>query len=121
MRFLANENFPLKAVEALREQGHDVLWVRTDCPGITDEEVLLRAQAADRILLTFDKDFGELAFRSGLSASCGIILFRISPQSPSLVAHIASAAIASRSDWAGHFSVVEGYRIRMTPLPRCNE
>jgi predicted nuclease of predicted toxin-antitoxin system len=121
MRFLANESFPLKAVEALQEQGHDVLWVRTDCPGITDEEVLFRAQTDDRILLTFDKDFGELAFRSGLSASSGIILFRISPQSPSFVARIASAAIASRSDWTGHFSVVEESRIRMTPLPHSND
>jgi len=58
MRFLGNENFPLKAVEALREEGHDVLWVRTDSPGITDEEVLFRAQSDSSILLTLDKDFG---------------------------------------------------------------
>jgi hypothetical protein len=36
MRFLANENFPLDAVEALRRSGHDVGWVRTDAPGSTD-------------------------------------------------------------------------------------
>lgn len=43
MRFLANENFPADAVEALRATGHDVVWIRTDAPGITDPEVLHRA------------------------------------------------------------------------------
>ncbi|MBD2604215.1 DUF5615 family PIN-like protein [Scytonema hofmannii FACHB-248] len=67
----------LAAVEALCNGGHDIIWIRTDAPGITDPEVLNRAQSDERILLTFDKDFGELAFRSHLPATCGIILFRI--------------------------------------------
>jgi predicted nuclease of predicted toxin-antitoxin system len=74
MRFLANENFPLDAVEVLGQNGHDVLWIRVESPGISDREVLSRAQAENRILLTFDQDFGELAFRSRLPASVGIIL-----------------------------------------------
>lgn len=117
MRFLANENMPGDAVEAIRALGHDVAWVRTDAPGSNDEVVLARAQLEDRVLLTFDKDFGELAFRSRLPASSGIILFRI-PTSDSLqTVAIILAAIASRSDWSGNFSVVEADRIRMTPLP----
>jgi predicted nuclease of predicted toxin-antitoxin system len=80
MHFLANENFPLDAVEALRQNGHDVAWIRVDSPGISDLEVLNRAQAENRILLTFDKDFGELAFRSKLPATTGIILFTIKAQ-----------------------------------------
>jgi len=97
--------------------GRDVAWVRTDAPGSLDEAVLARAQSEDRVLLTFDKDFGELAFRSRLPVSSGIILFRIGTSgSPQAVA-IILAALASRSDWAGNFSVVEADRIRMTPLP----
>jgi predicted nuclease of predicted toxin-antitoxin system len=68
MLLLANENFPLDAVEALRTAGHDVLWIRTESPGIADTEVLARAVAERRVLITFDKDFGELAFRSKLPA-----------------------------------------------------
>lgn len=117
MRFLADENVPARAVEALRDRGHEVIWVRTDFPGITDHEVLSRAKASNRIVLTFDKDFGELAYRSGLPASCGIVLFRISLRSPDAVARIAVTALTSRSDWSGHFSVVEQDRIRMAPLP----
>ena len=74
MNFLANENFPLDAVEALRLAGHDVAWVRADAPGSTDQQVLARAMAEQRVLLTFDKDFGHLAFHAGLPATSGIVL-----------------------------------------------
>jgi hypothetical protein len=101
MRILANETFPGDAVAALRLHGHDVARVRAD----------------DRILVTFDKDFGELAFRAGLPVSSGIILFRISTPSSAHVARVAVEALGSRTDWEGHFAVVEDGRIRMTPLP----
>ena len=117
MRFLANENFPLDAVIALRENGHDVAWVREDAQGSRDEQVLSRAQQEERILITFDKDFGELAFRSKLPARSGVILFRISIPSSEYIAQVAVQAIAMRTDWARHFSVIEDNRIRMTPLP----
>ena len=61
MRFLANENFPGAAVTALQAAGHDVIWVRIVAPGMTDPDVLAWAVREERILLTFDKDFGELA------------------------------------------------------------
>lgn len=112
MRLLANENFPADAVLALREAGYDVLWIRETAPGIADPEVLARAVQAERILLTFDKDFGELAYRAGLPASCGIILLHILMPSSTYVAKLALEALNSRQDWAGHFSVIEEHRIR---------
>jgi predicted nuclease of predicted toxin-antitoxin system len=116
MRFLANENFPGEAVEVLRQSGHDVVWIRKESPGIDDQSVIHRAIIEDRILLTFDKDFGELVFRSG-NKIAGVILFRTLMPSADYIARIAKAAIDSRSDWAGYFSVIEDKRIRMTPLP----
>jgi predicted nuclease of predicted toxin-antitoxin system len=117
MRILANENFPGDAVAALRLHGHDVVWVRSDAPGSRDQQILEWACADDRILVTFDKDFGELAFQARLPVSSGIILFRISAPSAAYVARVAVAALESRTDWAGHFAVIEDARIRMTPLP----
>lgn len=117
MRLLANENFPGEAVEALRRNAHDVVWIRTTAPGSDDEAVLALAQAENRILLTFDKDFGELAFRSKLPASSGIILFRIVMPSAGYVADVVARVLDSREDWIGHFSVVDDRRIRMTRLP----
>ena len=116
MRLLANENFPSVAITALRSHGHDVVWIREDSPGIDDRAVLSRATAEGRILITFDKDFGELVFRLGLNAPSGVILFRISPDSPSFVAQTAVTVLESRMDWAGYFSVVNETRVRMTPL-----
>jgi predicted nuclease of predicted toxin-antitoxin system len=72
MRFLANENVPRTAIEALRAAGNDVVWIRVDAPGSSDPEVLARAAREERILLTFDKDFGELAKASPMPAGCGL-------------------------------------------------
>jgi predicted nuclease of predicted toxin-antitoxin system len=117
MHLLANENIPAEVVDALRQRGHDVVWVHTDAPGSNDRDVLARAVAEDRVLLTFDKDFGELAFHAGLPATSAVVLLRIAPLSPGQVATLTITVLESRSDWAGHFSVIEETRIRMTPLP----
>lgn len=77
MHFLANENFHGAAVTPLEAAGHDVLWVRTAAPGMTDPDVLAWAAREERILLTFDKDFGELARGSALPRTCGVIVFRV--------------------------------------------
>lgn len=118
MKLLANENFPRLAVEALRQHGHDVLWARLDMPGEDDAAILSRAQAEKRLVLTFDKDFGELAFRWGLPADSGVILFRFAADRPHVVAAWIVDLFAKHSDWAGLFSVVESHRIRTRPLVR---
>lgn len=117
MKLFADENFPRPAVVALRMAGLDLLWVAETHPGAPDDEVLAQCISTRRTLLTFDKDFGELAYRSGLPSDCGIILFRLTPQTPDEVAQLALSAIRSQSSWAGHFSVVSRQKIRMRPLP----
>jgi predicted nuclease of predicted toxin-antitoxin system len=79
--------------------------------------VIERAEEESRLILTFDKDFGELIFRLGRVASHGVILFRFPAPSAEYVVKAAIAALDSRTDWEGHFSVVEDDRIRMTPIP----
>jgi len=116
MRFLANENFPGDAVAALEAAGHDIIWVRTAAPGSKDEDILAWAVREGRVVLTFDKDFGELAWRFGLPASSGVVLFRLPmPPAPGVGAALATR-IGERPDWAGHFSVIEPGRIRMRRL-----
>jgi predicted nuclease of predicted toxin-antitoxin system len=117
MRILANENIPACVVERLRVAGHDVGWVGTDLPGATDLQVIARAIAEKRTILTFDKDFGELAFRDRRCAPYGIVLLRMAPTQPELLAQRVALALESRSDWPGHFAVIEDGRIRLAPIP----
>jgi len=70
MKLLANENIPAALTRSLRAAGHNVNWVSEISPGITDTQVIELAIQQDRILVTFDKDFGELAFRRSLPATC---------------------------------------------------
>jgi len=116
MKFLADENFPRPAVHTLREHGFSVTWVAEDSPGSVDEDILARCAAQNLTLLTLDKDFGELVFRRSLPAECGVILFRVDAESPAQFAEAALAALRSRDDWSGFFSVIGIDRIRMRRL-----
>ncbi|MFB3887587.1 MAG: DUF5615 family PIN-like protein [Thermodesulfobacteriota bacterium] len=117
MRILANENFPGGVIAALRNRGHDVVWIRTDAPGSQDQAVLKRAVAENRIIVTFDKDFGELAFHSKVPALSGGVLFRITTPSPVIAIRRIVEVMESRSDWEGNFTVIDDWQIRMRPLP----
>ncbi len=62
---------PGPAVTALWREGHDAVWMHGGAPGTPNVEVLARAQQEERAVVTFDKDFGELAFRLGAAATFG--------------------------------------------------
>ncbi len=79
--------------------------------------MLARALVESRILVTFDRDFGEMVFRRGMSASCGIVLFRISCPSPDVAVRRIVHALESRNDWKGSYAVVEDARVRLVALP----
>lgn len=116
MRILANENVTRTVIEGLRAEGHDVLSVKESLRGEKDDAILARAQAEMRIVLTHDKDFGELAFRIGLPADCGVILMRLAGTDPNSDNKRAIDVIESRTDWQGRFSVITADRVRMRPL-----
>ena len=92
--------------------------IAEECPGASDEEVAALCADQQRILLTFDKDFGELIFHRGLPAGSGAVLFRITPNSPEEAAVVALALVESQPDLRGFFCVVTRDRIRVRPLSR---
>jgi predicted nuclease of predicted toxin-antitoxin system len=120
MLFLADEDFPGIAVRWLRAAGHDVLWARTAMPGQSDAAVLAAAQSEARVILTCDKDFGELAFHAGLPATCGIVLFRFQLSSPDgfLERVQKLMSTAEQVKFTGSFCVVEAARVRRRPLSK---
>src|SRR4051794_38481691 len=106
-KFLANENVPGEVVEAARQAGHDLAWICELSPGADDDAVLALSLAESRVLVTFDKDFGEMPFRQGKSATWGVILLRPRLHQPDYVARFAVAVLAQHVDWEGHFGVAQ--------------
>lgn len=120
MRFLADENIDPVTVDALRDSGHDVAWIMTDAPGSPDEGILTRAGLEDRILLTYDKDFGELVFHRGMAADSGVILLRTTGP-PEAQTKVCLDAIHERSDWSGLFVVIENDDTRIRRVPSVDD
>jgi predicted nuclease of predicted toxin-antitoxin system len=114
MRLLADENFPLPAVEALRHAGHDVTWARTDHPGAKDAALLELAESDRRVLVTLDKDFWQIAIqrRQPLEQS-GLILFRVHPAIPGTITPLVLRTLGMDRQWEGHATVVTADRVLM--------
>src|ERR1041384_4156787 len=79
MRFLVDECTGPAVVEWLRGEGHNVFSVFAEAQGSMDEDVLSRARAENRILITNDKDFGEMIFRERREHN-GVIFLRLSDE-----------------------------------------
>ena len=76
MRLLANENFPLTSVKILEKAGYDIIYAGLDFIGILDNEVIDIAIKEERIIITFDRDYGELIFKKGYRPKAGVIFLR---------------------------------------------
>jgi predicted nuclease of predicted toxin-antitoxin system len=118
MRLLADENVPLPSIFALRTAGMDVAAATEDAAGASDREVLARAQREGRVLLTFDRDFGEHVFREGASGEPGVIYCRFIPTTPLETAEVlVRLAVETGIAFEGHFTVIDRDQVRRRRLP----
>lgn len=118
MRLLTNENFPLASVRALRTAGHDVVTILEGWSGAVDSAVLERAVREGRILVTFDRDYGELVYRRNLPAPPGVLYLRFVPENPEeAAAVVVELGRMPGLRLEGLYTVVERERIRQRPLP----
>lgn len=116
MRLLADECCDASLVSALRADGHDVLYVLETLPGAIDEWILSRAFSEHRLLLTEDKDFGELVYRLRRPAR-GIILLRFDVVDRALkVPRLQDLLMNEESRLPGSFVVLEVDKVRIRPL-----
>jgi predicted nuclease of predicted toxin-antitoxin system len=83
VRWLADECIAAPLVEALRQCDRDVLYVAEHAAGLTDADVVELSMREGRLLLTEDKDFGDLIFRRGRTVP-GIVLVRVGAENPRL-------------------------------------
>lgn len=117
MKFLADESCAGPVIYALRKAGHDVLAVSDIAAGAADEEVLDRALRENRVLITEDRDFGNLVYgRAHPSAGVVLVRFHTSARGAKPAAVVAAVAqLGSRLRNA--FAVVEPGRVRLNSRP----
>ena len=112
MRFLADENCDQRVIAALRLAGYDVVSIRELAAGSDDADVLTRAFAEARVLLTEDGDFGTLVHRDSLDSS-GVILFRVPQRGRNWLIQNAAVIVQEYElRYAGKFAVVTPGRLR---------
>lgn len=116
MKFLADENFPRSALIALRKAGWQVSSIAEDCPGSSDDRVLALCEAENLILLTFDKDFGDLVFRQRRFSAGGVVLFRVRPETADEAIALTLAVVGSGVLFQGCFCVVTRDRLRVRKI-----
>ena len=123
MRFLADVGVDQRVVDWLREQGHEVAHLRDEgLHRMADEDVFAKAIAEDRIVLTFDLDFGEIeALSRGRKAS--VVLFRLhNTRTPHVIDRLAAAIAGAPVALAdGAVVTVEESRIRIRPPARTQQ
>jgi len=117
MRFLADENVSRRVIERLRGQGFDVVSIGETRSGATDRDVLETANAEGCILITEDRDFGELVIRQRLRVH-GMMLLELDRLSNAAQADLLVDVVSLHGDkLVGNLAVIEPQRIRVRPLP----
>ena len=108
MKFLANENFPFSSIRILRDNGFEVISIAETIGGAKDIEVFNKAVNENLIILTFDKDYGEMIFKHKLSSPPEVIFFRIKNNFPEDAANILLDRInKEKIKFASYFTVIE--------------
>jgi predicted nuclease of predicted toxin-antitoxin system len=117
VKLVADEGVDRPVVERLRQDGHDVLYVAELQASLPDEEVLRQADARGAVLVTTDKDFGDLVFRQGL-VHTGVILLRLAGLANATKAEIVAEVCRTRpAELIGAFSVVSPRHVRIRQRP----
>lgn len=113
MNLLADESVDWEIVEKLRTEGFSTIYIAELSPSIRDDEVLQEANSRAAILITADKDFGELVYRH-TRVHAGVILIRLAGLSLAAKAETVARAIRDHvSEMQGAFSVISPGAVRI--------
>lgn len=113
---LLDENMPRSVGRALAEAGHDVAFAADAEPAANDRSVLALARAGQRMLVSFDADFGDLVYQQGVPAPPAIVYLRMHPIDTAAAAEMVLQALAESP--RDHFVVCTRLGRRRRPLPK---
>jgi len=112
MKFIADENLGVRVPQYLKNLGFDIIWVKEIAPGKADIQILEIANKEKRVLITQDKDFGELVFKEKL-ATAGVILLRLKDESVKNKKEVLLHLLSSKKDFYGKFTVVKDKKVEV--------
>lgn len=113
IRFLVDESTGEEVASYLRRHGYDVVSIAEMAPQADDTSILQFAVSDQRIVITNDKDFGDMVFRDH-GKHCGIVLLRLSDTSASVKQQVTLHVIQRYSDeLIGAFCVASERRSRL--------
>jgi len=113
MKLLIDVSAGQSVVDALRGMGHDVVFVRDHSPQMPDDDILTWAVREQRLVVTMDKDFGELVYRSGL-AHFGVLLLRLeAARNAEKITVVTDLFTRYGDQLPGRFSVYQDGRLRI--------
>jgi predicted nuclease of predicted toxin-antitoxin system len=113
VNLVCDENIHRLLVAALRAAGHDVVYIAELSPSVVDREVLRQANERGAVLITDDKDFGELVFRLGM-LSAGVLLLRLHNAAHDERQRIVLSTISEHgAELPGHFAVLSTTKLRI--------
>lgn len=116
MQLVADESCDFGLVRALRSAGHNVISIAETQAGVDDERVIELARSERRLLITEDKDFGQLVY-SAAKENSGVLLVRYPTLARSTLVNALLALLAERGDdLYSCFVVLEPGRIRLSRL-----
>lgn len=112
MKFIANENFLKASFLILKDLGYDIQHIGETNPSITDEEVIEIATSENRVIITFDRDYGELIFKNNFKVP-GVIYLRVFDFQPDFPAEIIHNLVSNTAvSLENHFTVVDAKHFR---------
>jgi len=121
MKFLCDAHISVEMVAMLRDLGHNCLDASPIPPRMPDVDVLQLAASDQRVVVTADKDFGELVFVHRIKCP-GVVLIRVALATESdRVAHIRALWSRVMSRLPGSFVTVTAGRVRARPLTQASE
>lgn len=118
MRFLADESCDFSVVRALRAEGHDIVAIAEISPREEDDDVRERALKDDRLLITEDKDFGQLVY-ADTRITGGVIFIRYPARARRYLPGAVLEVVKERGQrLVGCFTVLQPGRVRSSRIPR---
>lgn len=116
MVFLANENFPSPSIQIIEGAGYEIISISEKHPGISDLEVVELAQKNGFIILTFDKDYGEILFKHAQQNPPSVVFFRFFGETPEAAGKTLVRLLKENILLENRFTVIEKENLRQRSI-----